>query len=134
MVSSCGFIAYPLSYEPDVQAQLMIMTMWSSGRCLPVLQALPLYVAQNKGFFPKKKLMLKLYRLIRRLKKKLLVWRGFVHPVTLVSMAGIYQAYRVDVMIRGSRDWRDLHGRGSRVRILYLAVGIVLILTVAFFG
>jgi 1,4-dihydroxy-2-naphthoate polyprenyltransferase len=64
----------------------------------------------------------------------LLVFRGFLPDITLLSLAGIYQAYRVDSMIRNSKDWKDLHDRGGGVRLLYLSVGLILILSKAFCG
>jgi len=64
----------------------------------------------------------------------LLVLRGFVHPSALVSLGAIFLAYRIDKMISSSNDWKELHDRGGAVRMFYFAVGLVLILSVAWFG
>lgn len=57
-----------------------------------------------------------------------------LHPVALVSLITIYPAYTIDKMIRSTDDWRDLHDRGGKVRMFYLANGLVLILSMACFG
>lgn len=64
----------------------------------------------------------------------LLVFNGLLPSISWICLAGILQACRVDKMIQSSQDWRDLHDRGSGVRLLYLSVGLVLICAKAFFG
>lgn len=59
-----------------------------------------------------------------------LVAYAVVSSVALISLAGIFQVYQIDKMIRSSTDWKDLHDRGERIRILYLFVGVTLIVSV----
>ena len=64
----------------------------------------------------------------------ILVLLGVIHPFALVSFAAVALAVRTDRMISTTRDWQDLHDRGGIVRMFYLGVGSILILTVACFG
>jgi 1,4-dihydroxy-2-naphthoate octaprenyltransferase len=64
----------------------------------------------------------------------LLVLGGLVHPSALASLGAVFLAYRIDRMISSSTDWKELHERGGTMRIFYLAVGLVLILSVSCFG
>lgn len=57
-----------------------------------------------------------------------------IHPVALVSLVAVVPAIRIDRMIRSTLEWKDLHDRGGIVRMVYLGIGIVMILTVAYFG
>jgi hypothetical protein len=63
-----------------------------------------------------------------------LVWQAQIHPVGLVTMGGVIPAYRIDRMIASTRDWKSLHDRGSAVRMFYLTIGLIMILTVAWLG
>jgi 1,4-dihydroxy-2-naphthoate octaprenyltransferase len=63
-----------------------------------------------------------------------LVLCGQVHPMALISYAAIFLAVRIDTMIATTSDWKDLHDRGGIVRMFYLGVGCVLIVTVAILG
>lgn len=63
-----------------------------------------------------------------------LVLFGQVHPAALISFAAIFLAVRVDKMIATTSEWKDLHDQGGIVRMFYLGVGLVLIMTVACFG
>jgi 1,4-dihydroxy-2-naphthoate octaprenyltransferase len=64
----------------------------------------------------------------------MLVWFRQMHPAALVSLAGAILAYRIDRLISSAREWKELHDRGGMVRMFYLGVGLVMILTVARFG
>ena len=59
-----------------------------------------------------------------------LVFQGLLHPAALLCLFTIYFPYKVDQMIRVTRDWKDLHDRGGRVRLFYLMNGLILILAV----
>lgn len=61
-----------------------------------------------------------------------LVWSRATHPFALIALLGIVQFVKIDKMVQSSRDWRDLHDRGGSIRRLYLAVGLTIILSVAF--
>jgi len=63
-----------------------------------------------------------------------LVWFGQIHPVALVALAGVILAYRIDRMISRIPQWKELHERGGIVRMFYLGVGLVMIVTVMLFG
>lgn len=63
-----------------------------------------------------------------------LVWQEQIHPVALVTTAGMIPAYRIDRMISRTRDWKSLHDKGSAVRMFYLTIGLIMILTVAWLG
>lgn len=63
-----------------------------------------------------------------------LILAGLVHPAALISLVTLVLAYSVDRTIRVTEDWKDLHDRGGKVRLFYLANGLILILSVAFFG
>jgi len=64
----------------------------------------------------------------------ILVLAHVLHPFALVVLAGFPQIFRIDRMIRSSQDWRDLHDRGGAVRLFYLSVGMILLLSVLCFG
>lgn len=64
----------------------------------------------------------------------ILVLLGQIHPFALVSFAAVFLAIRTDRMIATTQDWKDLHDRGGIVRMFYLSVGLVLIVTVIWFG
>jgi 1,4-dihydroxy-2-naphthoate polyprenyltransferase len=60
----------------------------------------------------------------------LLVIRGLLHPVALLSLLTLILAWRIDWMIHLTKNWKDLHERGDQVRFFYLINGLVLILSV----
>jgi 1,4-dihydroxy-2-naphthoate octaprenyltransferase len=60
-----------------------------------------------------------------------LVLLGQIHPVALVSFAAVALAVKIDRLIAFTQDWKDLHDQGGIVRIFYLGVGLVMVLTVA---
>ncbi len=60
-----------------------------------------------------------------------LVLFGRIHPLALLSFGAVILAVRIDRMIASTKDWKDLHDRGGIVRMFYLGVGLVVILTVA---
>jgi 1,4-dihydroxy-2-naphthoate octaprenyltransferase len=60
----------------------------------------------------------------------LLVLNGIVGRLALVSFVTLPAAVGVDRMISSSIDWRELHDKGSRVRIFYLVNGLILIAAV----
>jgi len=62
-----------------------------------------------------------------------LVLAGLINPVALISLATLVLAYAVDRTIRSTQDWKDLHNRGGKVRLFYLANGLILVLSVACF-
>jgi len=64
----------------------------------------------------------------------LLVLRGLLHPVALVSLLTLIPASRTDRMVRRIADWKELHDRGGQVRLFYLVNGLILILSVGFWG
>lgn len=64
----------------------------------------------------------------------LLVAAGMVHPAALLSLVTVFLAVRTDRIIRETSDWKDLHERGDRVRMFYLVNGLILIVTVAWWG
>lgn len=64
----------------------------------------------------------------------ILVWQNQLHPVALVSLAGLIPAYRIDRRISTTRDWKDLHDKGGSVRMFYLIIGLIMILAVAWGG
>ncbi len=53
-----------------------------------------------------------------------------IHPLVLISFAAVIPAVKIDRMIGSTDDWKDLHDRGGIVRMFYLGVGLVMILTV----
>lgn len=64
----------------------------------------------------------------------ILVLFGVVHLFALLAVAGFPQIIKIDRMIRSTQDWRDLHDRGGLVRLFYLFVGVILLLSVLCFG
>lgn len=58
-----------------------------------------------------------------------LVLCRILSPVALVSLLTGMPAFGIDRMIRNTTDWKDLHDRGGRVRLFYLANGIILIVS-----
>ncbi len=60
----------------------------------------------------------------------LLVLNGIVGRLALVSFVTLPAAVGVDRMISSSIDWRELHDKGSRVRVFYLVNGLILIAAV----
>ncbi len=64
----------------------------------------------------------------------LLVILHIVPPVALFTLATVPLAYKIDVMIRKSENWKDLHDRGGPVRLFYLTNGTILIVTLLVWG
>jgi 1,4-dihydroxy-2-naphthoate octaprenyltransferase len=62
----------------------------------------------------------------------LLVAGGVLHPWGLAALVTLAPAWQIDRMIRDAQDWKDLHGRGGRVRLFYLINGLILILAAGF--
>ncbi|MDQ7782438.1 MAG: 1,4-dihydroxy-2-naphthoate octaprenyltransferase [Desulfomonilaceae bacterium] len=62
-----------------------------------------------------------------------LVLFGQIRPPVLISFVAVILAVRIDKMIASTEDWKDLHDRGGIVRMFYLGVGLIMILTVAWF-
>jgi 1,4-dihydroxy-2-naphthoate polyprenyltransferase len=60
----------------------------------------------------------------------LLVTRGLLSPVALISLLTLMLAWRTDRLIRLTNNWKDLHERGGQVRLFYLTNGVILILSV----
>jgi 1,4-dihydroxy-2-naphthoate octaprenyltransferase len=63
-----------------------------------------------------------------------LVAFSIVHHAALIALITAAIAYQTDRMIRSTQDWKDLHDKGKPVRIFYLVNGLILILTVAYYG
>jgi 1,4-dihydroxy-2-naphthoate octaprenyltransferase len=59
-----------------------------------------------------------------------LVGYGVLKPISYISLLTIIQALRIDRMISLTEDWKQLHDKGSAVRLFYLANGIIVILGV----
>jgi len=60
-----------------------------------------------------------------------LVAAGALNPVVLLSLVTVVPAFQVDRMIRRTRDWKELHDRGGKVRLIYLINGTILIVAAA---
>ena len=59
-----------------------------------------------------------------------LVGYGVLKPISYISLLTIIQALRIDRMISLTEDWKQLHDKGSAVRLFYLANGTIVILGV----
>lgn len=55
---------------------------------------------------------------------------GMVSPLAYSCVLTIFLARKVDIMICESKDWRELHDRGGKVRLFYLINGVLLIVSV----
>jgi 1,4-dihydroxy-2-naphthoate polyprenyltransferase len=63
-----------------------------------------------------------------------LVVFGYVHPGALICILTLPLAIKIDMMIRSTEDWTELHDRGGLVRLFYLLNGLILIIKVSLFG
>ncbi|MFH0959330.1 MAG: 1,4-dihydroxy-2-naphthoate octaprenyltransferase [Pseudomonadota bacterium] len=57
-----------------------------------------------------------------------LVCFGILRPIGYVTLLTIIQAFSIDRMISQTDDWKELHDKGSEVRLFYLANGIIVIM------
>jgi 1,4-dihydroxy-2-naphthoate octaprenyltransferase len=55
-----------------------------------------------------------------------------VSRLAYLSILTLWPAWKIDRMISMSRDWRELHDKGGKVRLFYLVNGLLLILSVIF--
>ena len=61
----------------------------------------------------------------------LLVATGLLDRVALLSLVTLIPAWSIDRTIRKTANWKDLHDRGGKVRLFYLANGLIMVVSVA---